>query len=79
MRVQTFRSEFAIERLDEGIVSGLARSREVERDTALISPQIEIARDKFRALINPDCFRKSYLTADVFEYPHNISAVVLNY
>jgi hypothetical protein len=43
MRVQTFRSEFAIERLDEGIGSGLARSREVEPDTAPISPQIEIA------------------------------------
>src|SRR5262249_17405028 len=43
MRVQAFRSEFAIERLDEGIVSGLAWSGEVERDTTLVSPQIEIA------------------------------------
>ena len=43
MRVQTFRSEFAIERLDEGVVSGLARSEEVERDAALISPEVEIA------------------------------------
>jgi hypothetical protein len=43
MRVQTFSSEFAIERLDEGVVSGLARSEEVERDAALISPEVEIA------------------------------------
>ena len=43
MRVQAFRSEFAIERLDEGVVSGLARSEEVERDAALISPEVEIA------------------------------------
>jgi len=34
MRVQTFRSEFAVERLDEGVVSGLSRSGEVERDAA---------------------------------------------
>jgi hypothetical protein len=42
MRVQTFRSEFVIERLDEGVVSGLARSGEVERDAALISPKVKI-------------------------------------
>ena len=39
---QTFRSEFAIERLDEGIVSRLAGSGEVERDAALISPEVEM-------------------------------------
>jgi hypothetical protein len=38
MRVQTFRSE----RLGEGIVSRRARSEEVERDAALISPEVEI-------------------------------------
>jgi hypothetical protein len=43
MCVQALRSEFAIERLDEGIVSGLAWSGEVERDTSLISPEVEIA------------------------------------
>jgi len=43
MCVQTFRSEFAIERLDEGIVSWPAGSGEVERDAALISPEVEIA------------------------------------
>jgi hypothetical protein len=46
MRIQTFRSEFAIERLDEGIVGGLARPGEVQRDPTLISPQVEIARDE---------------------------------
>jgi hypothetical protein len=43
MRIQTFRSEFAVERLDEGIVSRLAQSGEVERDAALISTEVEIA------------------------------------
>jgi hypothetical protein len=39
MRIQMFRSEFAIERFDEGVVCGLARPGEVERDIALISLQ----------------------------------------
>jgi hypothetical protein len=43
LRLQTFRSEFAVERLDEGVISGLARLGEVERDAALISPEVEIA------------------------------------
>ena len=42
----------------KSIVSGLARSGEVERDTALISREVEIAGDKLCALINPDCFRE---------------------
>src|SRR5215467_8930491 len=46
-RVQTFRSEITIERLDEGIVSGLARSREVERDTAPVNRR---DRDRVRFL-----------------------------
>ena len=43
MRVQTFGSESAVERFDEGVVGGLARPGEVEHDASLISPQIQIA------------------------------------
>ncbi len=43
MRVETFRSEAAVERFDEGVVGGLARPGEVERDTTLVGPQIQIA------------------------------------
>ena len=43
MGVQTFRSEAAVEGFDEGVVRRLTWSREVERDAALISPQIQIA------------------------------------
>jgi OmpA family len=71
MRVQTFRSEFAIERFDEGVFSGLARPGEVERDIALISPQVEITRDELGALIDADC-REPDLPADLFAYLHNI-------
>ena len=72
MRVQKFRSEFAIERFDEGVVSGLAQPGEVERDIALISPQVEIARDELGALIDADCLGEPDLPADLFEDLHNI-------
>jgi hypothetical protein len=50
MRVQTFGSEFAIERFDEGVISGLARPGEVHRDAALIGPQVEIAESFMKTL-----------------------------
>jgi hypothetical protein len=49
VRVQAFVSELAIEGFDEAVVRGLARPGEVENDTALIGPQIEIARDELGA------------------------------
>jgi hypothetical protein len=51
-----------------------SRSGEVERDAALISPEVEVAGDKLCALIDPDCFRETDLTADLFEYLHNVRA-----
>src|SRR5262249_54046852 len=59
MRVQTFGSEFALERFGEGIISELARPGEVQRDAALIGAQVEIARDEFAALIDADCLWES--------------------
>ncbi len=41
--VQTFRSEAAVEGFDEGVVRRFTWSREVERDAALISPQIQVS------------------------------------
>jgi hypothetical protein len=56
VRVQAFVSELAIEGFDEAVVRGLARPGEVGNDTALIGPQIEIARDELGALINANAF-----------------------
>jgi hypothetical protein len=72
MSVQTFRSETAIEGLDEGIVGRLSRPGEVQRDTS--SPEIQIARDEIGALIDTDRCRESPLPADFFQNPRNISA-----
>ena len=42
MGVQTLRTERAIERFNECIVRWLARPGKVERNTLLVSPQIEV-------------------------------------
>ena len=51
---------------------GFSRSREVERDAALVSPQIEIARHKLSALVDPDRCRQSYFSPDSFQHLDNI-------
>jgi hypothetical protein len=59
VRVQTFASELAIEGFDEAVVGRLARPREVQHDTLLVSPDTEIAGDELR----------SWSTRMVFGYP----------
>ena len=54
--VEAFAAELAVEGFDEGIIGRLAGAGEVEDDTLLIGPQIEIAGDEFRALIDTDAF-----------------------
>jgi len=74
MGVQTFCPEAAIERFDEGVVGRLAWPGEVEHDASLIRPQVQVALDKFGALIDPDRCRESYLPADPFEHLDNVDA-----
>lgn len=54
---QSFAAELAVEGFDEGIIGRLAGAGEVEDDALMIGPQIEIAGDEFRALINTDRLR----------------------
>ena len=56
MRVQTLSAELAVQPFDEAVVGRFARPREVENDTALIGPQVEVARDELRALVDADAF-----------------------
>src|SRR5665213_931662 len=74
MSVQTLRSEPAIERFDEGVVGRLAWSREVERDTTLVSPQIQVARDKLGALVDADRRGEAHLPTYPFEYLDDVDA-----
>jgi hypothetical protein len=55
--VEAFPPEITVQALDEAVICRLARSQEVEADITLVSPEVEIATDEFRALIDPvgDC------------------------
>ena len=54
MCVQAFGAEPTVECFDESIVRGFAGPREVQRDVALICPEIQVAGDKLVALVHPD-------------------------
>src|SRR4051794_24222890 len=72
--IEAFLPEAAVERLDESVVGRLPRSREVQRDAALIGPDVEIARHELGALIDADRRRESHFIADPFQYLHDIGA-----
>ena len=76
VRVQTLRSQLAVERLDEPIVRGLARPREVQRDVIGISPEAEVAGDKFAAVIDSYRLGIADPPADPFARLHDIFASV---
>lgn len=75
--VQALVAKPAIEALDEGVVGWFARPREIERDAAGVGPQIQVARDRLAALIDPDRRGIAYLAARPlkrFQYPGNPEA-----
>ena len=57
--VQTFSAELAVEALDERVVSWFAGTREVQRDTFGIGPQVQIVGDELRTLVNANGFLDS--------------------
>ena len=70
--VQAFRPELAVEGLDERIVRRLSRPQEVKRHSFHVCPQIELARDKLAALIDPDRRGIADLGADSFQHVDHI-------
>ena len=64
MSVQALGPEFAVERLDVGIVSGLSWPREVQCDTPLLGPEVHIARHKLASVVEPDRPWVARLTAN---------------
>src|SRR5215471_19875707 len=70
--VQALGSEQAVERLDEGVVGRFAGPREVERDTALIGPQIQITRNKLSAMVDPDRRREADVATESFEHLNDV-------
>ncbi len=54
VRIQALRPQAPLERLDERVVGRLPGATEIERDVVLVGPQVEVSRDEFRSLIDPD-------------------------
>ena len=73
--VQTFRPELAVEGLDERVVGRLAGPREVEHDVPLVGPQVEVAGDELRALVDADRLRIAVLPAHPFERGDDVLAI----
>jgi len=65
MGVQALGPQTPVEGLDEGVVSRFARPGEIQDDIVGIGPQIQIPRDEFRALIDPNRLRITSLLANL--------------
>ena len=76
VRIHAFRPNPAVERFGKRVVRRLARPREVERNALRISPQIKVATDKLRALVDADRLRIAHLRAGPFERLHDVFAAV---
>lgn len=76
MQVQAFCSEAAIKCLDECVGRGFSRAREVEDHSFGVGRKVEIARHKFRPLINTDRLGIADLGAHSLERPHHLFAAV---
>ena len=53
MGVQALGPEPSVEGFDLGVVRGLARPGEVERDALGIGPQVEVSGDELGAVVDP--------------------------
>lgn len=64
MGVEAFDAETAVEDLD----GWLAGPGEVQRDAALVGPQVKITRHEYAALIDADRRREAHLLASPFQH-----------
>ena len=76
MGVQAFTSELAVEGFDEAVVGRLAWPREVQHDALLVSPDIEIAGDELRPLVDADRLGIADGFADTLQSQHDILASI---
>jgi len=76
MGIQAFCPELGVEGLDEGVVSRLAGTGEVERDAILVGPQIHIPRDEFASIIHPYCRWEADLPTHPIQRSNNTLAFV---
>lgn len=61
-----------VEGFDERTVGRLARTGGVQRDAALVRPEVEVTRDELGALVDPDRLRIARLRAGPFEHGNDV-------
>lgn len=76
MCVQALGAQFTVKRLDEAVVGWFSGSREVQGDIVGIGPKIEIAGDKFAAVINPDRLRITSPLTDTLQRLNHIFTAI---
>ena len=74
--VQALGAELAVQALDEGVVDRLAGPAEVERDAAQLGPQIELAADALRIVVDADRLRVADREGSLLERRHDVGAAV---
>lgn len=65
------------ERFDEAVVRRLSRPREIQHDTLLVSPDIEIAGDELRSLVDANRLGIADGFADALQGQHDILASIV--
>ena len=73
---ETLRSEAPVKGFDERVVGWLAGPGEVERHVMNVGPEIEIAGDELRSLIDPDRAWIACLYTDAIEDLNDILTAI---
>ena len=66
----------SVEGFNEAVVGRLARSREVEHHTLLVGPEVDIAGDELRSLVDADGLGVAHGFADALQGQPNIFASI---
>lgn len=74
MDVEALIAQGPVECSDEGVVRWLARSREVDPDRMVISPEIDETTGKFRAIVSKDVSRRATLPDKAVQHVHDMFA-----
>ena len=70
--VQALLPEAAVERLDEGVVRGLARPAEVQFYTVQVSPLVQSLRSELRVIVYPDGPGQPVLLHQPLQHLHDL-------
>jgi len=76
MGVQAFLTELAVKRLDEGIVGRFSWSAEVQNNTPVIGPQIQISRNEFWAIVDSNGLGVAYFGTNPFKRIYHILTTI---